>query len=235
MGALEGIWWARIVQEEGQGWVAQGCSFLQRAEQVDRRGIQRWAMGGLGLLHTHVLEKLQFMQQFALEATEIKQTHIQRGRDIWAQALCQVLHMETQGRDRVSFASQTIHNLTLTLIAQRNAMLQEESLHRRMFCAAARRHLTRVAPAVEHPPPYERSGAVPDRGVCSAHFEGTARFGATIDDNSRTARALRICSTHFWGLPSNVSTQTLKKVTLHLRSGGTTLGTPPPPRGEPEW
>ena len=37
---------------------------------------QGLAMGGSGLLHAYVLEKRHMMQQFAVEATEIKQTHI---------------------------------------------------------------------------------------------------------------------------------------------------------------
>ena len=124
-----------------------------------RERAQGLAMGGLGLLHAYVLEKRHMMQQFAVEATKIKQTHIQMGRNIQAQARRRVLHMETQGRDRVSSASQAHHCLTLTLVAQRNAMLQEESLHRRIVCAAARRHLTRVAPAVGHPPMTEAEQA----------------------------------------------------------------------------
>ena len=96
------------------------------------------AMGGLGLLHAYVLEKRHMMQQFTVETTNIKRTHIQMGRDIQAQARRRVLHMESQGRDRVSSASQAHHCLTLTLVAQRHAMLQEEALHRRMACVAAR-------------------------------------------------------------------------------------------------
>ena len=119
---------------------------------MHRERAQGLAMGGLGLLHAYVLEKRHMMQQFAVEATNIKQTHIQMGRDIQAQARRRVLHMESQGRDRVSSASQAHHCLTLTLVAQRHAMLQEEVLHRRMACAAARRQLTRVASAFGHPP-----------------------------------------------------------------------------------
>ena len=71
---------------------------------MDRWGVQGIAIGGLGLLHAYMLEKQLMLQQFSMEATEITQTHIQMGRDIQAQALRQVLHMEMQGRDRVSSA-----------------------------------------------------------------------------------------------------------------------------------
>ena len=86
MEALEGEWRARIAQEEGQGWVARGRYFLLRADRMHRGRAQGLAMGGLGLLHAYVLEKRHMMQQFAVEATHIKQTHIQMGRDIQAQA-----------------------------------------------------------------------------------------------------------------------------------------------------
>ena len=67
--------------------MAQGCHFLQGADQVNRRGVQGLAMGGLGILHAYVLDKRQMLQHFSGEATEIKQTHTQMGRDIQAQAL----------------------------------------------------------------------------------------------------------------------------------------------------
>ena len=127
MEALEVEWRERIAQEEGQGWVAQGCYFLLEADRVHRDRAQVLAMGGLGLLHAYVLEKRHMMQQFAEEATIIEQTHIQMGRDIQAQAWRQVLHLESQGRDRVSSASQAHFCLTLTLLAKLHAILQEEA------------------------------------------------------------------------------------------------------------
>ena len=57
LGAMEGEWRDRLVQEEGQGRAAQGCSFLLTAEAVDRRGVQgtstlvpTWCLSGH---HTH--------------------------------------------------------------------------------------------------------------------------------------------------------------------------------------
>ena len=60
--------------------------------------------------------------------------------------------MDTQGRDGVSSASHSSQHLTLTLVTQCGGMLLEESLHRRMLCAAACRELTGVTPAVGPPP-----------------------------------------------------------------------------------
>ena len=95
---MECEWRDRLVQEEGQGRVAQGCGFLL------------------------------------------------------AQALRHVLHMGAQGRVWVSSTSHAIHHLLLTLLTQRSALMQAESLRRRMYCAAARRHLTLLTSAVESLP-----------------------------------------------------------------------------------
>ena len=45
-----------------------------------------------------------------------------------------------------------MHRFLLTLLTQRSALIQAESLRRRMPCAAARRHLTRLVSAAEPPP-----------------------------------------------------------------------------------
>ena len=79
---MKGEWNERLVQEEGQGWAAQGCNFLLTAETMDKRGVQGIAIGGLGLIHACVWERQLMLHQFLVGATEITQTHRQLGRAI---------------------------------------------------------------------------------------------------------------------------------------------------------
>ena len=92
------------------------------------------------------------LQHFSARTAVITETRRQSGRAIQAQALRHVLHMEAQGRVWVSSTSHAIHHLLLTLLTQRSALMQAESLRRRMYCAAARQHLTLSTFAVESPP-----------------------------------------------------------------------------------
>ena len=142
----------RLLQEEGQGRAAQGCGFLLTAEAVDRRVVQGMAIGGLGLIRAYVRGRQLMSQHFSLRTAMITETRKRSGRAIQAQALRQVLDMGAQGRVRVSSTSHAIHHLLLTLLAQRSAMIQAESLRRRMCCAAARWHLTQLTSVEESPP-----------------------------------------------------------------------------------
>ena len=148
---------------------------LLAAQTVDRRGVQGIAIRGLGLVHAYVRDRQPVLQHFSVRTAKITQTRRQSGRAVQAQALRQVLHMEAQGRVRVSSTSHAIHHLRLNLLTQRSTLPQEELLRRRMYCAAASRHLTRLASAVESPPMTATEQAqISEYAVCP--FQGHRKF-----------------------------------------------------------
>ena len=133
--------------------------------------MQGAAIGGLGLLHAFVRDKHLILQHFSTHTAMITEARRQSGRAIQVHAMRRVLHLAARGRAWVTTTSHAMHHLLLTLLIQRRALVQLESLRRRMSCAAARRHLTQLISTAE---PLPMTAAVPDLRMRCAHFRGAA-------------------------------------------------------------
>ena len=77
-------------------------------------------------------------------ANTIAEARRQAGRAIQVRATSHVLHTEAQGRAQVASTSHALHNVLLSLATQRRALILAEALRRRMYGAAARRHLPQL-------------------------------------------------------------------------------------------
>ena len=141
-----------LAQEEGQCEIAQGGSFLQTAEAAGSRGLQGAAMRGLELLYAFVRAERLILQHARAPANMIAGARRQAGRAVQVRATRHVLHTEAQGRAQVAPTSHALHDMLLCFPTQRRVLIRAEALRRRMFSAAARRHLAQLL-SIHEPPP----------------------------------------------------------------------------------